>query len=141
MNLNTEIQRAVGWSIVLSVLMIVVGVLAIIVPPASGIAVTILVGWLMVFNGGSHIAFAWHTHRAGGLFWEILPGVLYIVAGGYVLLHPMAGLESLTLVLAAYLLLESILELILSFCHSSSAPYAGRVGCWWMGLSPSFSQS
>lgn len=115
MNANTEIHHVVGWSIALSVIMIVAGVLAIIVPPASGIAVTILVGWLMVFNGAAHIAFSWQTHRGGGLLWGILLGLLYVVAGGYVLVHPMAGLASLTLVLAAYLLVESILEFILSF--------------------------
>jgi uncharacterized membrane protein HdeD (DUF308 family) len=115
MSANKEINREVGWSIVLSVLMIVAGVLAIIVPRASGIAVTILVGWLLVFCGAAHLAYAWQTRRSGGLWWGILLGVIYIVAGGYILLHPMAGLTSLTLVLAAYLLVASILEFILAF--------------------------
>jgi uncharacterized membrane protein HdeD (DUF308 family) len=44
-----------------------------------------------------------------------LLGILYIAAGGYILLHPLLGLESLTLLLAAYLLVEAILEFILSF--------------------------
>ena len=115
MSMNTEITRSVRWSIALSVLMIVAGILAIIVPPASGIAVTILVGWLLVFCGAAHMAYSWHSRHGGGLLWGILLGIIYIVAGGYVLLHPMVGLESLTLVLAAYLLVESILEFILSF--------------------------
>ena len=115
MNENREINREVGWSIVLSVLMIVAGVLAIIVPQVSGIAVTILVGWLLVFCGVAHMVYAWHTRRIGGLLWEMLLGIIYIVAGGYLLLHPMAGLVSLTVVLAVYLLLESVLEFILSF--------------------------
>jgi uncharacterized membrane protein HdeD (DUF308 family) len=115
MNANKEINRAVGWSIALSVLLIVAGVLAIIVPQASGIAVTILVSWLLVFCGGVHLAYAWQTRHHGGLWWGILLGVIYIVAGGYILGHPVAGLASLTLVLAVYLLLESILEFILAF--------------------------
>jgi uncharacterized membrane protein HdeD (DUF308 family) len=115
MNVNTEIKREMGWSIVLSVLMIVAGVLAIIVPPASGIAVTILVGWLLVLRGAAHIVYAWHTRHWGGLLWEILLSIIYIVVGGYLLMHPMAGLASLTVVLALYLLLESVLEFILSF--------------------------
>jgi len=115
MNANKEINREVGWSIVLSVLMIIAGVLAIIVPPVSGIAVTILVGWLLLFCGGAHLAYAWQTRRSGGLWWGILIGVIYIFAGGYILLHPMAGLASLTLVLAVYLLMASILEFTLAF--------------------------
>ena len=115
MNANEEIKRNIGWSIALSVLMIVAGIMAIIVPPASGIAVTILVGWLMIFSGGAHIAYSWQARKGGGLFWGILVGILYGFTGGYILAHPVAGLTSLTLVLAVYLLLESILEAILSF--------------------------
>ncbi len=109
------VKKTVGWSVMLSVLMIVAGILAIIVPPASGVAVTILVGWLMVFSGAAHLVYGWDTRSSGGLLWGMLLGILYIVTGGYVLLNPVAGLASLTLVLAAYLLAESILEFILSY--------------------------
>ena len=115
MSANTEVNRAVGWSIVLSVLMIVAGILAIIVPPASGIAATILVGWLMVFSGVAHMVFAWRAYSGWGLFWETILGILYVAAGGYILLHPVAGLASLTIVLAVCLLFESVLEFILAF--------------------------
>jgi len=109
------VKKAAGWSVMLSVLMIVAGILAIIVPPASGIAVTILVGWLMVSSGAAHLVYGWDTRSSGGLLWGMLLGILYIVTGGYVLLNPVAGLTSLTLVLGAYLLVESILEFILSY--------------------------
>jgi len=116
MSANREISRELGWSVVVSVLMIVAGALAIILPRASGIAVTILVGWLLVFCGVAHMVYAWHTRRSGGrLLWGILLGIIYIVAGGYLLLHPTAGLVSLTVVLAVYLFLESVLEFILAF--------------------------
>ena len=115
MSAKTEISRNVRWSIALSILLIVAGVLAVIVPPASGIAVTILVGWLLVLCGAAHLAYSWHTRASGGLFWGILLGIIYGIVGGYVLLHPMVGLESLTLLLAAYLFVASILEFILAF--------------------------
>ena len=59
--------------------------------------------------------FAWHTRDTGGLLWELLLGILYIFVGGYLLLNPIAGLVSLTLVLAIYLFAEGVLEFILSF--------------------------
>ena len=114
-SMNTEINRETRWSIVLSELMIAAGVLAIIVPLVSGIAVTILVGGLLVLRGVTHMVYAWNTRRYGGLLWEILLGIVYTLTGAFLLLHPMLGLASLTIVLAAYLLLESILEFILSF--------------------------
>lgn len=116
MNEKTKINHLTKLSIALSVILMMAGILAIIVPPVSGIAVTILVGWLLIFCGGAHIAYGWHTRSGGGLLWGILLGIIYAVAGGCILLNPMVGLWSLTLVLAVYLLLESILEIILSFC-------------------------
>ena len=110
--------------------MIVAGILAIIVPPASGIAVTILLGWLLVFCGAAHLAYAWETRHSGGLWWGLLLGVIYIAAGGYISLHPMAGLASLTLVLAAYLLVESILEFILAY-QLRPLTRVGLAGAGW----------
>jgi uncharacterized membrane protein HdeD (DUF308 family) len=115
MTVKEGTNRATGWSIGLGVLIIAAGTLAIIMPSASGIAVTIVVGWLLVFSGCAHLAYGWHNRGGGGLLWGLLLGILYIAAGGYILLRPLVGLESLTIVLAAYLLVEAILEFILSF--------------------------
>ncbi|HEX2666517.1 MAG TPA: DUF308 domain-containing protein [Candidatus Acidoferrum sp.] len=107
-------KESLGWLTTLSVLMIIAGILAIVVPRTAGIAVAILVGWLLVFSGGAHLAFAWRTRGTGGFLWEVLLGLLYVGVGAYLLLHPVAGLASLTLVLAIYLFVEGILEFALS---------------------------
>ena len=111
----TFVKKAVGWSIGLSVLMIVAGVLAIASPLAAGVAVNVLVAWLLVFSGCAHLVFAWYTRSTGGFLWELLLGVVYIFIGVYLLIHPLAGLASLTIALAIYLLLEATLEFVLGF--------------------------
>ncbi len=111
----TFVKKSVGWSIALSVLMIVAGILAIASPLAAGVAVNIFVAWLLVFSGAVHLVFAWYRPSTGGLLWELLVGVLYIFIGGYLLMHPVAGLASLTLALAIYLLVEAVLEFVLGF--------------------------
>lgn len=110
----TIVKGSVKWSIALSILMLVAGFLAIAVPQAAGIAVNLLVAWLLVFSGGAHLVFAWHTRSTGGLVWELLLGILYILVGAYMLINPVLGLASLTLALAIYLFAEGVLELILS---------------------------
>ena len=112
---GTIVKKSLGWSIGLSVLMIVAGFLAIAVPQAAGIAVSLLVAWLLVFSGAAHLVFAWHTRTTGGMLWELLLGILYIFVGAYLLFRPVAGLASLTLALAIYLFAEGVLELILAF--------------------------
>jgi len=114
-SLVTIAKQSVGWSIALSSLMILAGVLAIVIPGAAGIAVAIVVGWLLVFSGAAHLVFAWHTRTTGGFIWELLLSIAYIIVGSYVLSHPVAGLASLTLALAIYLFAEAVLEFVLFF--------------------------
>ena len=42
-------KKSLTWSIVLSALMILAGILAIFIPPVAGLAVTIFIGW--IFSG------------------------------------------------------------------------------------------
>src|SRR3984893_15517954 len=109
------VRESLPWSIALSVLMIGAGLLAIALPTIAGIAVNIFVAWLLVFSGIVHLVFAWQTHSKRGMLWELLLGAVYVFIGGYMLLHPLLGLVSLTFALAAYLFAEGILELVLSF--------------------------
>jgi uncharacterized membrane protein HdeD (DUF308 family) len=95
--------------------MIVAGFLAICSPLAAGVAVSVFVGWLLVFSGCVHLVFSWYARTSRGFLWELLVGIVYACTGVYVLVHPVAGLESLTIVLAIYLLLEAILEFVLGF--------------------------
>lgn len=108
------VRKSLGWSIALSVLMIIAGLLAIVIPPAAGIAVTVLFGWLLIFSGAAHLVFGWQTRSTGALLWELLLGIVYIAAGLYLLWNPLVGMVSLTLALAIYLFAESILEFILA---------------------------
>lgn len=108
-------HKATTWSIVLSVLIIVVGVLAICAPVIAGVAVTAVIGSLLVLSGILHLAFAWHGGRAGTILWEILLGIVYGAIGFYLLTSPVAGLAPLTFAIALYLVVEAILEFVLSF--------------------------
>lgn len=107
-------QRASKWSIGISVLLILAGFLAIAIPRAAGIAVSTLIGWLLVLSGAGHLVFAFHIRSIGGFLWQVLLGILYFLVGGYLLLYPVAGLVTVTFALAIYLFIEGVLELILS---------------------------
>jgi uncharacterized membrane protein HdeD (DUF308 family) len=120
------VHRATTWSIVLSVLMIVAGAIAVGAPVVAGVAVTAIVGWLLVFSGILHLVFAWRSGRAASVVWEILLGVVYAGIGFDVIVHPVAGLAGLTLAIAIYLLIEGVLELVLSF-QLRPAPGSGWV--------------
>jgi uncharacterized membrane protein HdeD (DUF308 family) len=114
-SMTADVHKATMWSILLSVLMIAAGVVAIGVPVIAGVTVTAIIGWLLVFSGLLHLAFAWRARRAGAVLWEVLLGIVYGAIGFYLLASPVAGLASLTLAIAMYLLIEGVLEFVLSF--------------------------
>lgn len=115
MGLPALFKKSSSWSIILSVLMIVAGILAIVIPLVGGLAITVFVGSLLVFSGLMHFVYAWHTHTTGAIIWEILVGIAYVLVGDWVLYHPLLGMVGLTLGLAIYLFAESVLEFILGF--------------------------
>jgi uncharacterized membrane protein HdeD (DUF308 family) len=114
-SLSAIAKESIGGSIALSLFMILAGVLAVVLPSVGGIAVVLVVAWLLMLSGAAHLVFAWYTRTAGALVWELLVGILYLFIGTYTLAHPVAGLVSLTLLLAIYLFVEGVLEFILSF--------------------------
>ena len=94
--------NSMAWSVGISVLLILAGLLAIAIPRAAGIAVSELIGWLLVLSGIGHLIFAFHTRNYGGLVWELLLGIIYFLVGTYLLLFPVAGLITVTFALAIY---------------------------------------
>jgi uncharacterized membrane protein HdeD (DUF308 family) len=111
--LTADVRKATTWSIVLSILMSAAGVLAIGIPMIAGIAVTAIVGWLLIFSGLIHLAFAWRAGRPAAVLWQILLGLVYGAIGLYIIARPVAGLESLTFAIALYLFIEAVLEFVL----------------------------
>ncbi len=109
------VRKASGWSMFWGILMFVCGILAISLPLASSIGIVILLGWLLVFAGVSHLFFAFHCHSVGGVLWQVLLAIVYAIAGIYMLMNPLLGVLSLTLLLAVFLLAEGILEIALYF--------------------------
>jgi uncharacterized membrane protein HdeD (DUF308 family) len=108
-------RKASGWSIVWGILMLICGMLAIAMPLASSIGLVILLGWLVLFAAVWHLIFAFQSHHIGGILWKVLVALLYGFVGVYMLMNPLLGVLSLTLVLACFLLVEGVMEIILYF--------------------------
>ena len=110
-------KRFTGWYIVAAVLFILLGLFAIVRPAAAGLGVALLVGWLFVFAGVGHFIAAFEGGGARRVMLQILAGVAFLVGGLYLLMHPLLGLSSLTLLLAAVILAAGICEIAAYFRH------------------------
>jgi len=108
-------SKVSGWSIALAVLMIVVGIIAMLAPWEFGLVIALVVGWSAIFNGVAQIIYAFRTHGGFHVALEIILGIIYIIAGVYLLMHPVGGLLALTLILACFLLVYGVFALVLAF--------------------------
>ncbi|MFZ1050301.1 MAG: DUF308 domain-containing protein [Candidatus Sulfotelmatobacter sp.] len=109
------VRHASTLSILWGVLLIVFGMFAVASPFIAAVAVNVAVAWLIILAGVVHLMLAFHAHRAGRLIWKLLVGLAYVLFGVYLILHPVLGVASLTLVLAVLFLIEGILDVILFF--------------------------
>ncbi|WP_260704225.1 HdeD family acid-resistance protein [Edaphobacter flagellatus] len=108
-------HKTANWSLVLSILLILAGFFTLMIPFVGGIGVAIFVGWALIVSGVTHFILAFKTHTTGSLLWELLLGAIYLFTGVYLLMHPLAGLTTLTLLLAIYLFTEAVFEVVLYF--------------------------
>jgi uncharacterized membrane protein HdeD (DUF308 family) len=107
------VRKASTASILWGILLIVFGMVAVGSPFLAAVAVSVVVGWLIILAGIVHLMLALRAHGAGSRIWKLLVGIAYWCFGGYLLLHPVLGVASLTLVLASLFLIEGILNIVL----------------------------
>lgn len=103
-----------GWFMALGILLILLGMTAIGAPFASGIGVSLLVGWLLVISGVAHGIHAFKaTGWRGGLV-QFLCGLLYLGVGVMMITRPVAGLLALTVTVLVYFIVSGIFKIILA---------------------------
>lgn len=96
------------------IIIAVIGVLAILAPFAAGVSLSILLGALLVVGALVHVAHAF----SGGwkrFFVQGVLAVIYAVAGISLLANPIIGLTTLTILLAVFLVVDGILEIVMGF--------------------------
>jgi uncharacterized membrane protein HdeD (DUF308 family) len=106
-----------GFFLAEGIVMIVFGVIAITLPPIASLVVVILLGWLLVASGLVSLVttlMGWHVP---GFWWSLLSAMVTVIAGGLLYAWPLGGLISLSLALAAYLLLDGALSVAMALDH------------------------
>jgi uncharacterized membrane protein HdeD (DUF308 family) len=109
------IKKASVWVIIWSAVVFICGILAMILPLTFAFAIAFVIGGVLLIGGVAHFVFAFQTRGLGGFLWHMLLGALYEIAATSLLANPLWSILSLALVLAVFLFLEGVLELLLYF--------------------------
>ncbi len=128
--LQTSVIASLGdhWKFFLveGIVLAVLGVGAIVVPAVATFAVELVIGWVLLIAGIVGLISTLRMQRAPAFRWSLLSAVVGIVAGALLLVWPLSGAFSLTVILTVFLLLEGIASIMMALSHSRG--FSGRWG-------------
>jgi uncharacterized membrane protein HdeD (DUF308 family) len=143
MSMNTpdieNIKRAVAtslhehWQLYVGegVVLVILGLAAAAIPAFATLAIEILVGWIFLISGVVGLITTWRMRQAPGFWWALVSAILGIAAGAVLLLQPLSGILSLTLILIVFFLVEGAASILFALEHKREL--SGRWG--WMLVS------
>jgi uncharacterized membrane protein HdeD (DUF308 family) len=112
---SDQIAHHRGWFIFLAFLLIVAGAAAIAFPVVSSLAVELWTAIVFVIAGVAQTIHSFAVRSWGGFFLGLLVGLLYLATGVVLWLNPLAGVITLTVFLAAVLVVDGAFRSILAF--------------------------
>jgi uncharacterized membrane protein HdeD (DUF308 family) len=120
-----ELQAAVAktvrdhWVLFLveGIVLLILGLLAIVMPPLATLGVTIFLGWVFLISGIVGLATTFWARHAPGFWWSLISALLGIGAGLVLLAWPVSGAVSLTLVLIVFFVVEGIASIMFAMEH------------------------
>ncbi len=110
------------------ILLIILGVAAMVVPVLSNAGIAVILGTVILMSGLGGLAATFHTEGAPGTVLSLCSSILGILVGTLLLLHPVDGITSLTLILVAFLVTEGALSTRFAIEHRQQL--SGR--WYWM---------
>jgi len=133
---ESRLQRAVinaiheHWKLFLAegIILVLLGIAAIILPEIATLAITLVIGWLFFISGVVGLVTTFWMRDAPGFWWALLSAVIAIAAGVVLLLWPVNGVISLTLLLIAFFVVEGVATIMYAIEHRGQL--SGRWG--WM---------
>lgn len=94
---------------------VVLGLIAVVVPQVISVAIVLFLGWLILFGGIVQISRALMFRAMPGFWAWLFMGGLQAVVGFLFLAQPLAGVLTLTIMIAVFFALEGIAKIYLAF--------------------------
>jgi uncharacterized membrane protein HdeD (DUF308 family) len=114
---NIELHQHWALYLVEGVVLIVLGATAIVLPPLATLAVTVLLGWVLLVSGIVGLVTTFGMRTPGAFTWSLMSAVLAIAVGTLLLFNPMIAAVSLTLALLVFFLIEGGASIMFALDH------------------------
>jgi uncharacterized membrane protein HdeD (DUF308 family) len=114
--MNASLQKVAkqvsGFSIVLSILLIICGFLAILLPVEMSFGVVVVISWLLMIGGVVQFVHALRCAGIGHTLWKVAVAIIYFVTGLYFRLNPGLGIAALTLALIIFFVAQGLTDIL-----------------------------
>ncbi|EKQ66788.1 hypothetical protein OsccyDRAFT_4589 [Leptolyngbyaceae cyanobacterium JSC-12] len=127
--LDIDIKKSTGWIIALSIALIILGILAIFMPGIASAFFTAVIGWITLISGVVMIVQSFVAKPVRGFWLNLIVGILYAIAGIYILFNLGAALLGLTFAFGVLFVVEGIYTIIMAFTNR-----AGHHMSWLVAL-------
>jgi uncharacterized membrane protein HdeD (DUF308 family) len=108
-------RRVSGFSILLSILLIIFGFLAILLPIEMSLGVVIVLSWLLMISGVVQFIHAIRGNTAGSRLWTGIIAIIYFLMGLFFRLNPGIGIAALTMALIGFFIAQGVIDIIAYF--------------------------
>lgn len=95
-------------------LLVAAGVLAIVFPIFSSLAVIVMVGWLLIVTGVLQAVSLISARRSPNVWLQLISAVLALLIGFLILRDPTQSLVTLTLLVVVFFMIEGVSKLVLA---------------------------
>lgn len=106
--------RRWGWFLGLGILLIVLGTVAMSYSAFATLMTVALIGWLLMLAGLLEAIHAFGCQAWGGFFLDLLTGLLYLVAGLFLIIEPAESALALTLIIALALIFGGVFRILVA---------------------------
>ena len=120
------------WLRAEGLLLVMLGVGALAAPLMAGLAVTLVVAWILILTGVIGLISAVAGRAHANLGWSLASALVALIIGVVLFVYPLAGAVGLSLVVGAYLLLDGVALLGLALDHRRRAITKGLAGWGWL---------
>jgi uncharacterized membrane protein HdeD (DUF308 family) len=93
------------------------GVVAIVVPAVASVTIALFIGWILVIAGGYEAVDAFAVRHQGRIATRLLLAVLTLAAGVYLLVAPLSGVFTLTVILVIWFVATGMARLIIGIAE------------------------
>jgi uncharacterized membrane protein HdeD (DUF308 family) len=128
-DLTEALRRGRRRLMIAGVLALILGAVAIIVPAVASVGTAIFIGWILVIASAFQIADALAVRHRGRMALRLLLAVLSFAAGVYLLVAPLDGVFTLTVMLVLWFVATGVARLVIGISE------LGVPGAWMTVLS------